>query len=95
MRLSTRYSAEPYSCAWIDEAQEAVRIKSKLADYGGDAEAQRRDQAATAQLLHAFGMECGKASMMFLDVAEVVNDATGAEHTPAAFVSDPMEGTRQ
>lgn len=90
------YDIQPsYSCAWIDEAAQIVRVKSKLADYGGNAAAQLLDQAATAQLLHSFGMECAQAGIMFLDVAEVVDKKLGAEHTPATHVPDPAEGRRQ
>lgn len=90
------YDIQPsYSCAWIDQAASMVRVKSKLADYGGDAAAQRLDQAATAQLLHSFGMECAQAGIMFLEVAQVVDEKLGAEHTPANFLPDPMEGKRQ
>lgn len=86
------YDMSPsYSCAWIDQDLGAVRIKSKLADYGGDAEAQRLDQAATAQLVHALAMECGRASLMFLDASSVIDEACGAEHTPATHVPDPLE----
>ncbi len=70
-------------------------MKSKLADYGGDVETQRRDQAATAQLVHSFGVECAKAGMMFLDVGEVVDKAFQAEHTQGTLIPDPLEGMRQ
>lgn len=90
------YDIQPsYSVAWVDEASNMVRLKSKLADYGGDAQAQINDQAATAQMLHAFGMDCGKAGLMFLEVAKVVDRKLRAEHTPPTFVPDPMEGKRQ
>ena len=90
------YDISPsYSCAWIDEKAGAVRIRSKLDDYGGDAEAQRSEQAATAQLVHALAVEAGRASLMFLDVSTVIDRACRAEHTPATFVPDTAEGTRQ
>jgi hypothetical protein len=84
-----------YSCAWLDEQAGAVRMRSKLADYGGDAEAQRSDQAATAQLVHALGEQCGLASLMFMDIARVVNATFGAEHTPARHVPESQEGNQR
>jgi hypothetical protein len=33
------YDIQPsYSCVWLDEAVPMLRIKSKVADYGGDGE---------------------------------------------------------
>ena len=44
------YDISPsYSCVRIDEAAKTVHVKSKLADYGGDAVAQLHDQAASAK----------------------------------------------
>jgi hypothetical protein len=90
------YDIRPsYSCAWIDDAAQTVRIKSKLADYSGDQAAQRHDQAATANMLHGLGFDLGKAAVMFLDVAKHVDRVIGAEHTGSVFVSDANEARRQ
>lgn len=90
------YDVQPsYSCAWIDQAAGIVRMKSKLADYAGDVDAQRLDQAATAQLFHALGMDCSKAGLMFLDVSAIVDKAFSAEHTASKRVTDPSEGNLQ
>jgi hypothetical protein len=90
------YDIRPsYSCAWIDDAASMVRVRSKLADFGGDAEAQRRGQAATANLLHGHAHDLGQAAIMFLDVAHVADQALRAEHTTAAHVADQNERRRQ
>lgn len=90
------YDIRPsYSCAWIDEAAQMVRLKSKLADYGGDAMVQRHDQAATANMARGMAMDLESASIMFGHVARIVDKACGAEHTAPGFVPDPMEGKRQ
>lgn len=90
------YDIRPsYSCAWIDQSVSCVRVKSKLADYGGDKAVQQHDQAATANLLHWLATDLMKAGEMFADVARIVDNAVGAEHTSGGFVRDPMERKRQ
>lgn len=91
------YDIRPsYSCAWIDEKAGIARFKSKLADYGGDAAAQRHDQAATSNMLHGLAMELGQTSLMFLGIATHSDRAfQGISHTPGAPVADPMEGKLQ
>lgn len=89
------YDVRPsYSCAWIDEAQQQVRLKSLAADYGGDHQAQMRDQAATANLFHGLAGDLASAAGMFRYVAAIVARKTGAEHTKATPVADPFS-TRQ
>jgi hypothetical protein len=90
------YDIRPsYSCAWIDDAASVVRVRSKLADFGGDAEAQQRGQAATANLLNGLARDLGQAAIMFLDVAHVADQALRAEHTASVHVADPNERRRQ
>lgn len=89
------YDIRPsYSCAWIDEARQMVRVKSLGADYGGDLAAQLHDQAASANLFRGLADDLGFASVMFADVAAVVDRATNAQHTPAERVADPAEAGR-
>ena len=87
------YDVRPsYSCVWVDEQAQALRVKSLQADYGGDREAQRLDQAATANMVRAFANDLDSAAGMFASVAAVVDRAVQAEHDPAAtFTPDPME----
>lgn len=90
------YDIQPsYSCAWIDESVPCVRVKSRQTDYGGDKEAQRHDQAATANLMHGLATDLMRAGKMFGGVAQVVDRAVGAEHTKVEFVRDLNEGKRQ
>jgi len=60
----------------------AFRLRSHLADYGGDAAAQARDLAATANMVHGLGMVLAQDGMSMLQLAQVVNKAARAEHGP-------------
>lgn len=84
-----------YSCVWIDEAAGQLRVKSKLADYGGDKEAQVRDQAATANMIHALANDAYSAANMFGSVAPFIDERLRAEHTEPFFKPDPLEATKQ
>lgn len=90
------YDISPsYSCVRIDEAAKTVHVKSKLADYGGDAVAQLHDQAASANMLRALydGME--NAALMFGYAGMYVDKAVTATHTEGVHTPDPMEATKQ
>ena len=90
------YAIRPsYSCIWIDEAASVVRMKSLARDYGNDVAAQVLDQAASANMVEAFADQLRQAGGMFLMVSHIVNEKFSAEHTPAAFVPDAMEGKKQ
>lgn len=84
-----------YSCCWIDEAAGQLRMKSRAADYGGDKDAQLRDQAATANMVHGLAEDLRSAAGMFGSIAPVLDRALRAEHTEAVHKPDPMEGRRQ
>jgi hypothetical protein len=58
-----------------------VRIKSKLSDYDGNVELQREHQAWSAGAMANLGMETGRMSLFLLQMAKVVDTATGAVHT--------------
>lgn len=83
--------APSYSCLRYNDKTGMLRVRSKLADYGGDAAAQRLGQAATANMAAALADSLGRAALMFLGMAEVVDKEMQAEHTEAAFVADPGE----
>ena len=86
------YDVRPsYSCAWIDEAQQRVRVKSLGADYNGDHKAQLHDQAASANLFHGLASDLSSAASMFVSVAQIVDRTVRAQHTPAVHVADPAE----
>lgn len=90
------YDIQPsYSCAWIDQAASMVRVKSKLADYGGDAQAQRHDQAATANMARAIVDNLEGALAMFGPTALIIDRACRVEHTDIGFVPDANEARRQ
>lgn len=67
------------------------RVRSKLADYGGDKEAQRRDLAATANMVSSMAMLMGTTAMPLLSLAAFIDEKIGAEHTPM----ERDEGTSQ
>lgn len=88
------YDIRPsYSCCWI--AGQDFRIRSKLAEFDGDAEAQRHDQGATANMLAGLAQDLAQAGIMFLSVAQVADRAFDVTHTDAVLVPDPNEGKLQ
>ena len=90
------YQANPsYSCLTIDEAAGLARVRSKLADYGGDQVAQLHDLTATANMVAAIFGNLHHGARMFLEVQKLVDRATNAEHQDPVFIADPGEGTRQ
>jgi len=90
------YDIRPsYSCVWIDEQAPALRVKSKLSEYGGDVNAQRHDQAATANMIHGLAEDLEGAAGMFSPIAAFIDRALRAEHTAAEHTPDPMEGKVQ
>lgn len=78
MRLTPGYSKLAQEGA--DQHGLKFRLRSKLADYHGDTEAQARDLAATANMVHGFASLLFEAALPMLSLAEVVNKATNAEH---------------
>ncbi len=64
-----------------------VRIRSKLADYQGDAEAQRRDLEATANMISGIAQALGQNALMLLELATLIDTKTGATHSD--LVEDP------
>lgn len=90
------YNIRPsYSCAWIDESVSALRVKSKLVDYHGDAVTQRNDQAATANMVAALADNLQHAAAMFADTKRLVDRALHAEHTAPVFTLDQNEAKLQ
>jgi hypothetical protein len=87
------YDIRPsYSVCWIDEGASAVRIKSKKdRDHGGDADLQRHDQAATANMVASLADNLYHSARMFLEVRKVVDHGLRAEHVGPTFVADPHQ----
>lgn len=84
-----------YSCVWIDEKAGQLRVKSKAAEYGGDKDAQVRDQAATANMVHGIAEDLESSAGMFGSIAPFIDRALRAEHTQAEHKPDPLEGRKQ
>ena len=90
------YDIRPsYSCCWIDEAAQELRVKSLGSHYKGDREAQMRDQAATANMMAAISDNLQSAAGMFGYAQRVVDQATRAVHKDRGFVTDPQERNKQ
>lgn len=90
------YDIQPsYSCCWIDEAAQMLRVKSKRADYGGDVARQTHDRRASANMAASLFDSLWQATKMFGEIDRVLRDAFGAEHTRAEFVPDPAQGKPQ
>lgn len=89
------YDVRPsYSCAWLDEAAQMVRVKSLADHYAGDLRAQLHDQACTANLFRGLAQDLTSAAQMFSWAAMFVDSATKAQHTEPVQVADPLEGGR-
>lgn len=58
-----------------------LRIRSKLADYGGDREKQVLHQAWSAGAVSSLGLRTAELALTLVRISEVVDKATGAEHT--------------
>lgn len=58
-----------------------MHLNSKLAEhYNGDKVAQRRDLAATANMLHSMGVILARDAMSLLELATSVDKKLGTEH---------------
>lgn len=90
------YQVNPsYSVLHVDEQAGTARVRSLLVDYGGDRQAQLRDQACTANMVAALAANLRNGAGMFAFLQQVVDQAARAEHGPAGFVADPGEGKIQ
>jgi hypothetical protein len=69
----------------------AIRIKSKLADYGGDAARQITDQAQTAEMVHSIADATCNCGLQFAALDEVLTDKLGVEHVDKGFIPDPSK----
>jgi hypothetical protein len=64
-----------------------VRLRSKLADYAGDQEAQRRDLEATAGMVASFAEVLATTAMHMMELGTWIDDRLGTRHTP--LTADP------
>lgn len=70
----------PWCKAFIEGGN--IRLRSKLADYGGDRKRQRAELESTLSALSAIGEASAHQAMAMLAVAAQFDKATGAVHTP-------------
>jgi len=69
-----------YSCLKVSGGQ--VRIQSRLLqDYNGDRIQKQKKDADTANMLNVIGVTAGNVTMSIMDLSELVDQVTGAEHT--------------
>lgn len=67
----------------------AVRVRSKLADYGGDKDAQRRDLEATAGMVSMMAEVLAQETIAMLQMTQTIDEITGAKHTGMRKVVRP------
>jgi hypothetical protein len=90
------YDIRPsYSCCWIDQDAQLLRLKSKQADYGGDLVRMTHDRVATANMTAGFAEDLTEVAQMFAGIDSIVRAACDATHTPREFVRDQSEGRPQ
>jgi hypothetical protein len=66
-----------------------VKIQSKLEDYGGDREAQRRDLEATANMTSSMAEAMGMNAVELMQLAAAVDKHLNADHTGLRPVDAP------
>lgn len=71
-------------------AGEALRIRSRAVDYGGDRELQHQHLEWSAGMVAGFAEIGGRTALDWLDATKVINAATRAEHSPLERV-DPRD----
>jgi hypothetical protein len=65
-----------------DSAGYILRVRSKLADYKGDADAQRADLEHTVGMVSTFAQVKAQQGLQWLDAAAYFDSMVGAEPTP-------------
>jgi len=68
-----------------DEHGHGIRMRSKVAEYGGDRDKQRQDLEATSGMVRGLGETLAMAGMAWLTASEQFDEKTGAEHTPLKY----------
>jgi len=66
-----------------------LRLRSKLADYGGDRDAQRADLEFTVGMVSSLAQIKATQGLSWLAASEFIDKQTGAEHTP--FRHEPKQ----
>jgi hypothetical protein len=85
-----------YSCLSVKHVDDnhglEIRVRSKLADYNGDVEAQRRDLEATAGMASSFAECLALNAIEMVQLAKTLDEKLGAKHTGLRPVSPPRTG---
>lgn len=81
-----------WSCAWTEEAEGSdgaftIRIRSKLADYGGDKARQKSEVEATTGMFIAFMQWCGETRENMVQITAML-----AKHFPEIMHSEKWTG---
>lgn len=79
IELSPSYSV-------VTHVDGGFHIRSKLEDYNGDAEAQRRDLAASANMASSLFELSATAAIHLGELSKTINKKTGAKHSPVKHI---------
>lgn len=83
------YVAPSYSI--LSGALPIISIRSKHADYDGDAAAQQRDQAATANMVAFFAEILSLHANAFRQLQTFIDIVVGAEHGETVATPEPND----
>jgi hypothetical protein len=67
------------------DGRQGIRLRSMIADYGGDVATKQRDLADSVGMCSNIGFALGSGAMAFLDAAKTLDEAVGAEHSDIRF----------
>lgn len=86
----------PYSCVRLTPVPGVpdnveLRFRSKLSDYKGDKEAQRRHLETTANMVSIMTELLVRNASMMHSASQIVDEHTGAEHTPTGTFDPKQE----
>ncbi len=69
----------------------SIRIRSKLAEYGGNSTKQQYDQVQTAQMIKHLATTMGGCAIQFLELSEIIDAKLDAVHEDTKFIPDPSK----
>lgn len=69
----------------------AIRVKSDLADFGGDLSRQRDQEDQTAQMIRTLAMSMSNCSVQFLELADILDGMLGTQTEPLAITPSPSK----
>ena len=65
----------------LPNGNQGLRLRSQAADYGGDVARQRQEQAWGAGVISGLAEIMALTAIPWLEVAQLIDQATGATHT--------------